>query len=105
MTLNLELISYTFIIIVLVGSFIFGLICFYIAMSISKKKNFSKEKQNEVILIQKKLNVLENQHYMLNLDIEKSRQKLGKSTSFLDSLKGKTYNVDIEKLKKELEDR
>lgn len=105
MSLNVELIGYSIIAIVLIGSLVIGLIGFYIAMSISSKKNVPVEQKNEVVEIKKKLSVLDNQYYMLNLDVEKSRQKLGKSTDFLESLKSKTYNIDIEKIKQELENR
>lgn len=105
MTLNLDFINFTLISIVAFGSIVIGFIGFYITMTITVKNNISPDSKREISEIKKKLNVLENQHYMLNLDIEKSRQKLGKSTDFLESLKSKTYNVDMDKIRKELENQ
>ena len=85
-------------------SFFIGIILFVVLFIIGKSHGRDEDAVAETKALKAELKTMENKHYMLSLDVEKSRQKLAKSNAFLDGLKAKTHNVDMNQIKKDLED-
>ena len=92
-------------ILVLIISIIISILISVLLRKKLNTKYLNLEKEAEVKKLKTEISHMENQHYMLSLDVEKSRQKLTKSVSFLESLKEKTKDANIEEMKKHLEEK